>query len=204
MRRPVCRPGTTQNRPRRPFRRRGRFPLDPLPEDRHAELSPSRHFVRSLFSFPGLLPPSFVLSPPAVPYFPLPPSPSFLLPVTLSLPPYVILSEAKDLVSPAARQRNGEKILRRLRLLRMTGRRPGMLMTGRKPGMLRGDGTKTRHVREQRYGNRPACGRRRRNRHTRGHWHANRPVPDFSPCYPGLSPHYLELFPVILRFPLSS
>ena len=137
MRRPVCRPGTTQIRPRRPFRRRGRFSLDPLPEDRHAELSPSRHFVRSLFSFPGLLPPSFVLSPPVVPYFPLPPSPSFLLPVTLSLPPYVILSEAKDLVSPAACQRNGEKILRRLRLLRMTGRRPGM---------LRGDGTKTRHV----------------------------------------------------------
>ena len=40
----------------------------------------------------------------------------------------------------------GKKILRRLRLLRMTGRKPGMLMTGRKPGMLRGDGTKTRHV----------------------------------------------------------
>ena len=183
MRRPVCRPGTTQNRPRRPFRRRGRFSLDPLPEDRHAELSPSRHFVRSLFSFPGLLPPSFVLSPPVVPYFPLPPSPSFLLPVTLSLPPYVILSEAKDLLSPAACQRNGEKILRRLRLLRMTGRRPGM---------LRDDGTKTRHVREQRYENRPACGRRRRNRHTRGHWHANRPVPDFSPCHPELSPCHPE------------
>ena len=160
MRRPVCRPGTTQNRPRRPVRRRGRFSLDPLPEDRHAELSPSRHFVRSLFSFPGLLPPSFVLSPPAVPYFPLPPSPSFLLPVTLSLPhvllsfllllswasPHVILSAAKDLLSPAARQRNGKKILRRLRLLRMTGRKPGMLMTGRRLGTLRGDGTKTRHV----------------------------------------------------------
>ena len=58
--------------------------------------------------------------------------------------------------------------------------------------MLRGDGTKTRHVREQRYENRPACGRRRRNRHTRGHWHANRPVTDFSPCHPELSPCHPE------------
>ena len=40
--------------------------------------------------------------------------------------------------------------------------------------MLRGDGTKTRHVREQRYENRPACGRRRRNRHARGRGHGNR------------------------------
>ena len=54
-------------------------------------------------------------------------------PVILNFP-HVILSEAKDLLSPAACQRNGEKILRQLRLLRMTGRRPGM---------LRDDGTKT-------------------------------------------------------------
>ena len=37
-------------------------------------------------------------------------------PVILNFP-HVILSAAKDLLSPAARQRNGEKILRRLRLL---------------------------------------------------------------------------------------
>ena len=48
-------------------------------------------------------------------------------PVILNFP-HVILSAAKDLLSPAARQRNGEKILRRLRLLRMTGRKPGMLI----------------------------------------------------------------------------
>lgn len=40
--------------------------------------------------------------------------------------------------------------------------------------MLRDDGTKTRHVREQRYGNRHVCERRRRARHTRGQRHANR------------------------------
>ena len=49
-------------------------------------------------------------------------------PVILNFP-HVILSEAKDLLSPAARQRNGEKILRRLRLLRMTGRNPAYLQT---------------------------------------------------------------------------
>ena len=40
--------------------------------------------------------------------------------------------------------------------------------------MLRGDGTKTRHVREQRYGNRHVCGQRRRAWHTRGRGHGNR------------------------------
>ena len=107
----------------------------------------------------------------------------FSPPVILSFPPYVILSAAKDLLSPAARQRNGEKILRRLRLLRMTGR---------KPGMLRGVGAEHRPACGQGHGNRHACGRRRRNRHTRGHWHANRPVPDFFPCHPELSPCHPE------------
>ena len=108
--------------------------------------------------------PCYPALPPVILRFPPPP-------VILRFP--VILSAAKDLLSPAARQRNGGKILRRLRLLRMTGRKPGMLMTGRKPGMLGATVQKPGMSRAE-VGYRHVCGQRRRAWHTRGRGHGNR------------------------------